>query len=1553
MVGSGLLPLPLTLWTNQVRSSNSSVRKRRYIQTSATIRSISHHHDSSLPSGLGLHVVHQPEFASLDIIFVHGLGGHSQRTWSKNHDPSLYWPKLWLPSEPGIDKARILTFGYNAAWHGATKSIANITDFAKELLFEMRFSRDDSGADLKIGTNPIIFIVHSMGGLVVKKAYLLGLHDENYKDVTRSISAIMFLSTPHRGTNLATILNRVLAASFQSSKNFISDLNKSSPAIEELNEQFRHFSLGLSIWSFYETMATSIGFKKIMILEKDSSVLGYPAEISRPLQADHHDVCKYSSPTDPNYISVRNAIASLAAHFGSTKTQEDNPIHPETPANLQGLFRDCLDSEDDYSALIRCLAPGTCEWFVKEPEFISWMELTSDSQVLWFNAPPGTGKSVLSAFLISHLRKLGCRCQFFLFKYSDGKKRSVAGALLSLASQLVQNMPEFAASLNGSSPESLGLNSEDIALIWRNLFKDRLFEMRTLQPIYWIIDGLDECDSPNTFLECLAAFHNTQIPIRILILSRDRKPISDSFNRLSDIISVSRMDQTCGAHYQRDIGLFIKWRLKHMRGSDEFRRRLVQTIMERSGLNFLWTKLVLDEVMECHTEDRIREVLEEVPGGNLVNSTRNFNIELIRALIDLEEMSEALKPEFQETCYMRVEENGRVNILHHTARDYFTNSLQSRFYIDLAETHGRFLMKTITTLEDPELRWRLVHDEHGLQSSEPFVFYSAVNWPFHLDQCYYNTPECLNLLKRVFGSPVVLTWIYVLALLRQLDVLINAAGIISSVARNMKTGEISSTLAHPDVLVFEFLNNWAIDLIKIAEKFASNLVANPGAIYEIVPALCPTKSMMYRQFSHSTHIKVHGTAGTGWSDHLHRLSLPKDIQAWEIICVGKYLVVLGSTGIVHVWDTSGSADVVAMAHGEVVTAMATNRVGTKIVTYGMKSTKIWALPSGDLLNSTANPPFTKALAIAFYDNVIRQVKHDTLEEGWQVLNPNVPKDTRKISGAIVSAPVCVEFNSDNTQVAVSYRGAPLSVWRLRDGRCINISKRATTPRDKASRPSSNWFSVNRFTWNPTSGHILGIYKDGRVFKWHPMTDENVEADVRWAADEIAASPNGKLFATSSSDGSVRIWDFMQFNVIYELSLDDLVTRLAFSPDSRRLYDLRGGSINVWEPNSLSYCLEPRDDTKGKDQSSSSSGFPGARTGRHEAVTAFCRAPGDTKYCVGYEDGVVSLHKKGNTEVIEVAHFHNSLPVAHITWNQDGSYVAAADLAGDIQVKSLDDSIGQGLLVSSLPSPRLSLDTYNIEGIVLRPDGQELLIVTKGKCSIFSTTHGTIRITFMLYGDDCNRRWLCHPTRLDIILGYGALDVRAYTWAELRNIYWMSYNPKVRKPSQPKTAYDKLPFTYSGDVTLEAMDAIPTRDGNNVLLCVQKTEDKGYPVDDFMVVSTFNLTTLDHMTNPFNYLDIFRLPQEVSARVQKPLGVIYGSEIVFLDHDFWLCSWSLNVDVYTAESYRRHYFIPRNWIGQASLDQCSLADDGSLFWPTDNRIVVIECNLDDTRLGSVF
>ena len=99
----------------------------------------------------GLSVWHSSNKPELDLVFIHGLGGSSLKTWSFARQTRNFWP-LWLSREPELAAARILTFGYNADFRGPS-TILNITDFAKDLLFRMLTFEEEAedGSKIRIG----------------------------------------------------------------------------------------------------------------------------------------------------------------------------------------------------------------------------------------------------------------------------------------------------------------------------------------------------------------------------------------------------------------------------------------------------------------------------------------------------------------------------------------------------------------------------------------------------------------------------------------------------------------------------------------------------------------------------------------------------------------------------------------------------------------------------------------------------------------------------------------------------------------------------------------------------------------------------------------------------------------------------------------------------------------------------------------------------------------------------------------------------------------------------------------------------------------------------------------------------------------------------------------------------------------------------------------------------------------------------------------------------------------------------------------------------------
>jgi protein SERAC1 len=98
---------------------------------------------------------------------VHGLGGDSFSTWTKD---GVNWLSDLLPlkaADGAFQNARIMTYGYDARVFirpFAAKTTGRTFTFAEALLGDLSDMRSSQEEKVR----PLIFMGHSLGGIVIK-----------------------------------------------------------------------------------------------------------------------------------------------------------------------------------------------------------------------------------------------------------------------------------------------------------------------------------------------------------------------------------------------------------------------------------------------------------------------------------------------------------------------------------------------------------------------------------------------------------------------------------------------------------------------------------------------------------------------------------------------------------------------------------------------------------------------------------------------------------------------------------------------------------------------------------------------------------------------------------------------------------------------------------------------------------------------------------------------------------------------------------------------------------------------------------------------------------------------------------------------------------------------------------------------------------------------------------------------------------------------------------------------------------------------------------------
>ncbi|KAF3482204.1 uncharacterized protein GIQ15_04963 [Arthroderma uncinatum] len=1500
------------------------------------------------PDPLGLTLIHESDNPLVDIIFVHGLGGSSLRTWSYDRDVRNLWLP-WLGAETGLSNIRAFTFGYNA--HFAEKAgVLSTLDFAKDLLFQIKMYHDE----------------HREQNRPIGDAYIIGKTDDQYSHIISQIYGIVFLGTPHRGSNFASILNNILRiAPTTGTKIYVDELGEGSISINDINEQFRNVCSGLELVSFYETLKTAIApAVKVMVVEKQSAILGYPSEISAPLDADHNGITKFLNREDGNYRDVRNVLRTFVLSLKQKAGSRLKIIDPKSP--VPATLKNVLGIEelgDDLGEAHDWIQPGSCRWILEKKGFQDWIADSSlGLSILWLTGSPGTGKTKLSSFIINYLRQpdFPASCQYYFFKADQRGTRTISHFLWSIAFRAAEAHDDFRQRLLEVHQQSgLLFASQTFNVIWKKLFEGILFRCNFGQRLFWVLDGIDEAESPATIVKLISRIKSVT-PIRVLLVSRETREISaaltlDDCRVYHDEI---RIDDTV-----QDIQTFVSTGIRGILPDDKTRENVIEKVLSKASGSFLWTKLALERIKDnWHTDVDVEKALGEIPEdmelmyarmmdtiASQPSNLRKMATEILTWVVcsfkplSIDELAVALKAEFGGFYNLKttisqicgnfvIMRKSTVSIIHQTALQFLVNrSLHASISIDLSKGHEKIANVCMNFLSDD--KWKSQLSTIGVAGGSflqdpyaevPFLSYAITYWAYHVCSAGVESEELqTNVLN--FLSRFALVWIYAVSLTGNLQAITRSAQYLRSYTDRATQGlpQIPTSFKHSQN---QRLIQWSNDLIRLVGRFASHLVESPSAIYKYIIPFCPSESMLSQTFQHSSQnsIKITGIPHNKWDDRLARLTMGENESPSKVICKDNYFIaLLCENGTLVIWNSETCMELRRLHHGEWVTSIKAAKIQNLLASAGTQTIRIWDIGSGREIYKIpkSSPGRVMSLAfksndtellIAYDDSTLYCIDLETLQQKWCF-------EASGSSKFMYSSPRVMEFSPDTERIAIAHPGPPVHIWRI--SRHKYPPQRCIRQGDINKSEEDVYNYADAVLWKPDSAGILILYQDTELMDWNIDDDTKMEHSHIFAR-ELAISSDGTLLLTSDYNSILSVWSTNSFRLICRLEYGGFVRDVAFSPDSRRLYDVRDNACNIWEPMALTLQDGPdREYTPLTDHFSKATVSPSNRDDL-EIISLTCgsRLP---YYCVGKDDGSVTIYETRTAQRLRKLYGHSETSyVADIVWSSSQKYIASVDRTGQVIAKRLGKPTPKAPQKWAVyPLLDLRLETNVIQ--VLFSSSEEYLLISIPHSDEVWDIKSKEKLVHAERGNrSYHRRWVNHPKDMP--------------------------SPRLSSTStDDETLVEEINRTTLGGALADSTAIHPFKRVREALEHVFQVNDHCL-VLDYVIASGLHNDPWFH-SNSSRRLEIIDLNDvqlrrrallHLSSNVNRLVGV-FQRRLVFLNHQYWLCTWELDSD---EDSYKRHFFLPKDWILPETLDLVTIDYLGNLVCPKGGKIAIIQSGI---------
>ncbi len=262
------------------------------------------------------------ESRDIAIVFVHGVLSSGETCWRS--DGGTFWPDLLL-AEPAFEDVGVYLYSYRTTFFSGTYRLGDVVDDLKERM----------KLDGFFSCRAVVFVAHSMGGIVVRKLLV-----ERAQDFSEIEIGLFLVASPSLGSDYANFL-APLARLFGHSHADVLRFSQENAWLLDLNKEFKNLKesgrFSLSGKELVEDVFVVLpGLIRRQVVQPFSGAV-YFGEPYKVPASNHFSIAKPEGPKAIQHLMLLDFIKSVRSRMSV-------PIEKELKGRLDRRLAACLEN---------------------------------------------------------------------------------------------------------------------------------------------------------------------------------------------------------------------------------------------------------------------------------------------------------------------------------------------------------------------------------------------------------------------------------------------------------------------------------------------------------------------------------------------------------------------------------------------------------------------------------------------------------------------------------------------------------------------------------------------------------------------------------------------------------------------------------------------------------------------------------------------------------------------------------------------------------------------------------------------------------------------------------------------------------------------------------------------------------------------------------------------------------------------------------------------------------------------------------------------------------